>query len=145
MGHITKKSLEAARQKFLRQNHAVIEAMAAVDEIEEQRSKIDEERETAIQRIEEKHSAKSRELDLELALAVATARESMPAKTVAADVGIPVSRQKELTALLEHDKAGDNTTTQSAGSAAPVEPETADTGNGERAEQHSVPVSADAG
>lgn len=103
MGHVTKKALDAAQEKFLRQHKAVIEAMAAVSDIEEQREKVDSERDAAIEKINDKHSAKSRKLDLELADAIATARTSMPAKKVASDLGVSVSRQKELTELLEQE------------------------------------------
>lgn len=106
MGQITKKALEAARDKFLREHAVEIEALAAVEVVESSREKITAERDDAVKKITEKFAKESGELDLELAVAIASARESMTAKKLASAIGISVERQKKLLDLLEDDADG---------------------------------------
>lgn len=102
MGQVTKKALDAAQHKFLAAHAAEIEAMAVIEEIQERRDKLDVD-----------HDARARELDMELGHAVASARESMPAKKVAATLGVSEHRQKKLLDLLD-TRATPDTTPDSA-------------------------------
>ncbi|MGV0870325.1 hypothetical protein [Corynebacterium kalidii] len=109
MGQVTKKALDAAQQKFLAAHAAEIEAMAVIEDIQEQRDKLDAEHDAAVAKLIDKHDARSHELDMELGLAVASARESMPAKKVAATLGVSEHRQKKLLELLEAAESRHNT------------------------------------
>lgn len=114
MGQVTKKALDTAQQKFLAAHAAEIEAMAVIADIQEQRDKLDAEHDAAVAKLVDKHTARAKELDMELGLAVASARESMPAKKVAATLGVSEHRQKKLLELLDtsdtHHSTDDSST-----------------------------------
>lgn len=105
MGSVTKKALEEARAAVLAEYEKEIEARAVVSVVENQREAAARERDEAIAAAHAKFDGKVRDLDLELAVAVAGLRENMAAKVLAGKFGVTVARQKELLDMLDSDTA----------------------------------------
>jgi hypothetical protein len=109
MGSLTKKELDAARNaarnELLAELNAEIEARATLSVVENQRSALDLARDEAIAAAHEEHASKVKELDLELANAIAILRTGMAAKELATKLGVSVNRQRELLDLLENSSS----------------------------------------
>lgn len=115
--------MDSAREKFLQEHAAEIEAMAAIDQLEGRRDKVTADRDVALSKVHEKFAKEEREIDLDLALAVSTARESMSAKKLASAIGISVDRQKKLIDLLDSDSSGDDQTADDNVDSAAISPD----------------------
>ncbi|MFZ2274002.1 hypothetical protein [Corynebacterium variabile] len=105
MGTITKKALEEARAAVVSEHGPEIEARATLSVVEEQRVALALERDEAIEAAHDKHDSKVKELDLELANAIAGVRGIMAAKVIASKLGVSVNRQRELLDLLENSSS----------------------------------------